>query len=115
VFLGVIGTLLALTGTYEQLYSLFVFALWIFMGLTAIAVLRLRWKEPELARPFRAWGYPVTPMVFLLAAIALTLSLLRENPVRSALGLVVIGAGVPFYFAWRKSGEKAAMVARDDD
>lgn len=101
VFLGLVGTLLALTGTYEQLYSLFVFALWIFMGLTAIALLRLRMKEPELERPFRAWGYPVSPLVFLLAAIALTLSLLRESPVRSVLGLVVIGAGVPFYYRWR--------------
>jgi basic amino acid/polyamine antiporter, APA family len=115
VFLGVVATLLALTGTYEQLYSLFVFALWIFMGLTAIAVLRLRWKEPELERPFRAWGYPLSPLVFLLAAIALTLSLLRESPVRSVLGLVVIGAGVPFYFAWRKSGGTEAVGGRGGD
>lgn len=102
LFLGVVATLLALTGTYEQLYSLFVFALWIFMGLTAIAVLRLRKKEPDLVRPFRAWGYPVTPIVFLLAGIALTVSLLRDSPVRSTLGLFVILAGVPFYAHWRE-------------
>ena len=114
IFLGAVGTILALSGTYEQLYSLFVFALWIFMGLTAIALLRLRWKEPELVRPFRAWGYPVTPIVFLLAAIAITGSLLRENPVRSAVGLVVIGAGVPFYFVWRRrSGGVSEVVARE--
>jgi APA family basic amino acid/polyamine antiporter len=102
LFLGAVGTLLALTGTYEQLYSLFVFALWIFMGLTAIALLRLRMKEPELSRPFRAWGYPVTPIVFLLAGIAITGSLLRDSPVRSAVGLAVIAAGVPFYYWWKK-------------
>lgn len=114
VFLGVAGTILALSGTYEQLYSLFVFALWIFMGLAAIALLRLRWKEPELARPFRAWGYPVTPIVFLLAGIAITGSLLRESPVRSAVGLVVIGAGVPFYYWWRRNGDPAAIVQSED-
>ena len=101
LFLGSVGTLLALTGTYEQLYSLFVFALWIFMGLTAIALMRMRVKQPELVRPFHAWAYPVTPIVFLLAAIALTFSLLRENPVRSTVGVLVILAGVPFYYRWR--------------
>ena len=102
LFLGCVGTLLALTGTYEQLYSLFVFALWIFMGLTAIALMKMRVKQPEMVRPFHAWAYPVTPMVFLLAAIALTFSLLRENPVRSTLGVLVILAGVPFYYRWKK-------------
>lgn len=115
LFLGAIGTMLALTGTYEQLYSLFVFSLWIFMGLMAITVFRLRRKEPELERPFRAWGYPVTPAVFLLAAVALTLSLLRENPVRSVLGLLVIAAGVPFYFAWRKKVAASRVAAVNEE
>ena len=101
LFLGVAATLLALSGTYEQLYSLFVFALWIFMGLTAIALLRLRWTKPTLERPFRAWAYPLTPLVFLAAAIALTISLWLSRPIRSSLGLLVILAGVPFYYRWR--------------
>ena len=101
LFLGVVATLLALSGTYEQLYSLFVFALWIFMGLTAIALLRLRWTKPALERPFRAWAYPLTPLVFLAAAIALTVSLWLSRPIRSSLGLLVILAGVPFYYRWR--------------
>jgi APA family basic amino acid/polyamine antiporter len=57
LFLGCIASLLALSGTYEQLYSLFVFAVWIFFALTAIALLRLRKKEPGLVRPYRAWGF----------------------------------------------------------
>jgi len=101
VFLGVVATLLALSGTYEQLYSLFVFALWIFMGLTAIALLRLRMTKPEMERPFRAWAYPFTPLVFLAAAIALTVSLWLSRPIRSSLGLLVILAGVPFYYRWK--------------
>jgi basic amino acid/polyamine antiporter, APA family len=103
VFLGAIAALLALSGTYEELYSLFVFAVWIFFALAAIALLRLRNKEPELSRPYRAWGYPWTPLVFLAAAIALTLNLWMVRPVRSSLGVLVILAGIPFFNRWRKS------------
>jgi len=103
LFLGVIAALLALTGTFEELYSLFVFAVWIFFAMTAVALLRLRRTEPELVRPYRAWGYPWTPIIFLLAAIALTVNLWMMRPVRSTLGLVVIAAGVPFYYRWRRT------------
>ena len=101
IFLGSLAALLALSGTYEELYSLFVFAVWIFFALTAIALLRLRKKEANLSRPYRAWGYPWTPLIFLLAAIALTVNLWMIRPVRSSLGLLVILGGVPFYFRWR--------------
>lgn len=103
IFLGAVGAVLALTGTYEELYSLFVFAVWIFFALNAIAVLRLRVKQPSLNRPYHAWGYPATPIIFLVAAIALTFNLWMVRPVRSTLGLVVILAGIPFFYHWRKS------------
>lgn len=102
MFIGTIGAILALTGTYEELYSLFVFALWIFFALTAIALVRLRRKEPDLLRPYRAWGYPWTQWMFVLAAAALTINLWVERPIRSTLGLAVIVAGVPFFYHWRK-------------
>src|SRR5882724_1911366 len=105
IFLGSIGAVLALSGTYEELYALFVFAVWIFFALTAIALLRLRKTEPDLTRPYRAWGYPVTPLIFLIAAIALTANLWMVRPVRSSLGLAVLLAGVPFYYHWRKSAQ----------
>lgn len=113
VFLGAMGALLALTGTYEELYSLFVFAVWIFFALTAIALLRLRKIEPELSRPYRAWGYPLTPMVFLIAAIALTTNLWMLRPVRSSLGLAVILAGIPFFYYWRRSVRAPGGSAED--
>jgi APA family basic amino acid/polyamine antiporter len=113
VFLGFIGALLALTGTYEELYSLFVFAVWIFFALTAMALLRLRRKEPHLSRPYRAWGYPWTPMIFLAAAVALTANLWMDRPVRSSLGLVVILAGIPFFYRWRKSLRPPAGPSED--
>jgi basic amino acid/polyamine antiporter, APA family len=109
VFLGSIAALLALSGTYEELYSLFVFAVWIFFALTAMALLRLRKIEPKLFRPYHAWGYPLTPLMFLIAAIALTVNLWVVRPVRSSLGLLVILAGVPFFYRWRKT--RRASVA----
>ncbi|MGC1485830.1 MAG: amino acid permease [Candidatus Acidiferrum sp.] len=111
LFLGSIAAILALSGTYEELYSLFVFAVWIFFALTAIALLRLRKKEPSLCRPYRAWGYPWTPLIFLLAAIALTLNLWMTRPVRSSLGLAVILAGIPFFYRWRKSPSDSSASA----
>src|ERR1700678_1856195 len=75
IFLGSVAALLALTGTFEELYSLFVFSVWIFFALTAVALLRLRRIEPNLTRPYRAWGYPWTPLIFLFAAVALTINL----------------------------------------
>ena len=102
IFLGSLATLLALSGTYEELYSLFVFAVWIFFALTAIALFRLRRKEPDLARPYRAWGHPWTTLIFLVAAVALTVNLWMVRPVRSSLGLSVILAGIPFFYRWRR-------------
>ncbi|MBV9885073.1 MAG: amino acid permease [Acidobacteria bacterium] len=103
LFLGGVGAVLALTGTYEELYSLFVFAVWIFFALNATALLRLRLKQPSLNRPYRAFGYPVTAIIFLVAAIALTVNLWLVRPVRSTLGLLVIAAGIPLFYRWRKA------------
>ncbi|HEV2400096.1 MAG TPA: amino acid permease [Candidatus Sulfotelmatobacter sp.] len=103
LFLGTVATVLALTGTFEELYSLFIFAVWIFFALTGIALLRLRRVEPKLVRPYRAWGYPWTPLIFTAAAIALTVNLWMVRPVRSTIGLGVILLGIPFFYRWRKT------------
>jgi APA family basic amino acid/polyamine antiporter len=114
IFLGCVAALLALSGTYEELYSLFVFAVWIFFALAAIALLRLRKIEPNLVRPYRAWGYPWTPLIFLTAAVALTVNLWIVRPVRSSLGLLVILAGVPFFYVWRKHPTSSVRPTETD-
>jgi amino acid transporter len=108
IFLGTIAALLALSGTYEELYSLFVFAVWIFFALTAVALIRLRIREPGLSRPYRAWAYPISPLIFLVAAVALTVNLWMVRPVRSTLGLLVILGGIPFFYRWHDSAKVAA-------
>jgi len=57
IFQGCVAILLVLTGTYQELYSFVIFAIWLFLALTAVALIRLRTKEPDLPRPFRVWGY----------------------------------------------------------
>jgi len=112
IFLGSVAALLALSGTYEELYSLFVFGVWIFFALAALALFRLRKKEPNLSRPYRAWGHPWTTFIFLAAAVALTVNLWMVRPVRSSLGLAVILAGVPFFYFWRhgRSGPQKPTI-----
>jgi APA family basic amino acid/polyamine antiporter len=102
-FQAVISCLMVLTGQFEDLFSLFIFAQWIFYALSVASVYGSRRKEPNLPRPYRAWGYPVVPGIFVAGAFALTLNLFVQRPVRSAIGLLLILAGLPFYLYWNKS------------
>ena len=104
VFEGCVTVLLVLTGTYQELYSYAIFAIWIFLGLTAVALIRLRSTEPELPRPFRVWGYPWTPLLFGFAAFAISINLWLVRPGRSSVGLIIILLGIPFFYYWRKRG-----------
>lgn len=101
LFQGVLASIMALSGTFEELTNLFIFAGWIFYGLAVVALFRLRAREPQLARPYRCWGYPWVPGVFVLGALALTINLWLVRPGRSTVGLVLILAGLPFYRYWQ--------------
>lgn len=105
LLVGGVTALLALSGTYEELFSLVIFALWIFLCLSAVALIRLRKTEPALPRPYSAWGYPWTPILFLAGGLAMTAKLWLDRPVRSSIGLGVILLGLPFYFHWRKKSD----------
>jgi basic amino acid/polyamine antiporter, APA family len=97
-----LASLFALTGTFEELTSLFIFAAWIFYGLAVVSLIRLRKREPQLPRPYRCSGYPWVPVMFLLGTVALTISLWAARPVRSSIGLVLILSGLPFYRHWQR-------------
>ncbi len=96
------AALLVLSGRYEQLYTLVVFASWILYAMTAASVIVLRRKRPELARPYRVIGYPVVPLLFVLVATVLLGSTFVESPRESLLGLGLTVAGIPFYFYWKR-------------
>src|ERR1700694_4350391 len=87
IFQGVLASLMALTGTFEELSNLFIFAAWIFYGFAVVALFRMRRTEPNLPRPYRCWGYPLVPGIFVAGALALTVNISIERPGRSSLGL----------------------------
>jgi amino acid transporter len=71
--------------------------------LAAVALIRLRRIEPGLPRLYSVWGYPWTPILFLVGGLAMTVNLWLDQPIGSSIGLVVILLGLPFYFHWRES------------
>jgi APA family basic amino acid/polyamine antiporter len=103
VFLGLLSSLLLLSGRFQELARMVIFGEWIFYAMTAFAVIVLRRKEPLLTRPYRVQGYPVVPLLFVLVAIGLLCSTLWTYPRESGLGLVLIAAGLPFYLHWKKA------------
>jgi amino acid transporter len=98
------GVAVALTafGTYDQLFTYVVFAQFVFYALSAGAVIKLRRSAPQLARPYRTWGYPVTPLVFIGFAIWLVYNTIVETPKDSAIGAGLILLGLPGYWYWKK-------------
>ena len=96
------ASVLAISGTYDTLTDSVVFASCLFYALSAAAVMILRWREPDLPRPFRTWGYPFTPILFILVSIALLASALVATPTQALLGVGVISLGVPFYYFWSR-------------
>lgn len=103
---GAVSGALALTGTYQQLFTYVVFGSWVFYTLGCAAVIRLRRTAPGLARPYRAWGYPVTPLVFIAFATWLVAMTIIETPRQSMVGAAFILAGLPAY-AYLRRGRSA--------
>ncbi len=94
---------LLLTNTYGQLLQYVTFGDWIFFGLTALALILLRKKMPEAPRPYRAWGYPVVPLLFFLISAAVVLNVFARSFGKSMIGTAIILAGLPLYYiSWRK-------------
>jgi basic amino acid/polyamine antiporter, APA family len=102
IFQGVLASLMALTGTFEELTNLFIFSTWIFYGLAVVSLLRMRRTEPNTPRPYRCWGYPWVPGIFVAGALALTINIWIQRPGRSSIGFLLILAGLPFYKWWQK-------------
>ena len=96
------ASLLVLTGTFQQLVDYTAFAVVLFAGVAVTALFVLRFRNPVVERPFKAWGYPVAPFVFVVTSAAMVVNSIWRNPVTSAAGLLVISAGVPLYLLMRR-------------
>jgi APA family basic amino acid/polyamine antiporter len=98
------ATVLLLSNTYGQLLRFVTFGDWIFFGLTALALILLRRKMPAAPRPYRVWGYPVVPAVFFLVSAAVVINVFVASFLKSAVGTLLILAGLPVYLLTRKQG-----------
>lgn len=97
-----IAMVLAATGTFDQLLTYVVFVGWIFYAMGAAAVIALRSKRPDAPRPFRVPGYPVTPVLFVVAAAAIVGNTIWSQPGRAVIGLGMVFLGAPAYVLWTR-------------
>lgn len=102
IYQGVWACLLVLSGTFDQLTDMIIFAVFIYYGATTLGVFILRKKMPDAHRPYKAWGYPVIPAIVILFCIALFINTIFTRPREAALGMVLMLTGVPMYYYFKR-------------
>ena len=104
----VLGVAYVLFNDFAELADKFILGIWPFYTLTVAAVFVLRARRPELPRPYRVWGYPIVPAVFLLASLYMVLNALLTDPRNTGITVAIILAGVPVFWLW-SSGRGQAV------
>jgi APA family basic amino acid/polyamine antiporter len=99
---GVWSVLLCLSGTYSDLLDYVIFAVLIFFSLTILSIFILRVKRPDIPRPYKAFGYPVIPAIYILTTVFIMIILLIYKPTYTFPGLAIVLLGIPVFFIWRK-------------
>lgn len=94
---------LALSGTYEQLYTYVVFTALLFNVAGGLAIFKLRYSKPHVERPYRTFGYPIVPAFFVLSTGILVINTLVERPKESLAGLGLVALGLPAYWYWNRT------------
>jgi basic amino acid/polyamine antiporter, APA family len=100
------SAILAITGTFEQLLTYVIFIGWIFYALAGASIFMYRRRMPDAVRSFRVPGYPLTPLLFVIAAAALALNTIVTQPTRAGTGIVIVLLGAPAYLIWRKKTDR---------
>lgn len=113
IAMGIWSVVLALSGSFEQLLGYVIFGQWLFFGLTAGAVLILRRRRPDLARPTPVWGYPVTPLLFIVAAVFIAVTSLATQPRNALAGLAIIALGVPVFAFWHRQRRRVTAPGNE--
>jgi APA family basic amino acid/polyamine antiporter len=94
---GIWASVLVLSGTFDQLTDMIIFAVFIFYGATTLGVFILRRRMPDVHRPYKVWGYPVVPAIFILFCIGLFINTIMTRPREAAIGMTLILSGIPVY------------------
>ncbi len=105
---GIWAALLTLSGRYDQLYTYVIYGMVLSYTLTVIGMFLLRWKRPDIPRPYRCTGYPWLPAIYVLAGSAWTLNTIVTRPTEAFWGTAIVLIGVPGYLYWKHSNRKAA-------
>jgi basic amino acid/polyamine antiporter, APA family len=95
---GIWASVLVLSGTFDQLTDMIIFAVFIFYGATSLGVIILRRKMPDAYRPYKVWGYPVVPAIFIIFCIFLFFNTIIARPREAAIGMILILSGIPVYY-----------------
>jgi basic amino acid/polyamine antiporter, APA family len=103
---GLWACVLVLSGTFDQLTDMIIFAVFIFYGATSLGVFILRKRMPEVHRPYKVWGYPVVPALYILFCIGLFFNTIITRPREAAIGMVLILCGIPVYLLMMRSKKK---------
>ncbi len=106
-----VASLMLFTRSFEAVLDFIQFALLFCSFFTVLGVIKLRITQPDLPRPYRTWGYPVTPVVFLLVTAFMMYYLLRERPLQSSLGVLMMISGLLIYAVFRKRTEPGSATA----
>lgn len=100
---GIWCSLLCISGKYMDLLDYVIFSILLFYVLTILGLFILRWKKPEAERPYKAFGYPIIPALYIILASAISIDLLIYKPLYTWPGLIIVLIGVPVYFLWNKN------------
>ncbi|HET8648687.1 MAG TPA: amino acid permease [Gemmatimonadales bacterium] len=104
-----LGVGYVLFNNFQQLADRFILGIWPFYALAVAAVFVFRRSRPELERPYRTWGYPVVPILFLVASVGMVVNALITDPINTGLTFLIILAGVPVYYIWRNRRSRDAQ------
>jgi APA family basic amino acid/polyamine antiporter len=96
------ASVLALSGSYDTLTDSVIFASWLFYGLVTASLFVFRKQMPDAPRPYRALGYPVVPVIFLIVTAALLINTFVASPREALRGVALLAAGLPFYWYWSR-------------
>ena len=100
---------LTLSGHYDDLYTYVMFMMVLFYTLTVVGLFVLRWKRPDIERPYRCAGYPWLPALYVLIGGAWTLNTIWTRPKQSLVGIAIVALGVPLYLYWKRSSRKSVL------
>jgi APA family basic amino acid/polyamine antiporter len=111
---GLWASVLVLSGSFDQLTDMLIFASFIFYGMGAFGVFVLRRKMKDDYRPYKAFGYPVLPAIFVIFCAVLVIVTIIQSPRDAGIGLALVLIGIPFYIFWNRKLSKAKPLSIEE-